>query len=172
MTDHGFTKESFIEQCIAFAELDCNNLGPSLTNMTSFFKSAKEIYVSATTQMTCIVDAIKLIPGVEEAMEEFDEAVTLFNDWFAQAVQGTYIGYALNVLTGGIWAGVKSAYYIIKLGVRVYQAIKKYTAEYTASGLFNWLDYGEILGIAYQVGESLTGARRRKRLIKLKKLKK
>ena len=156
-----FTPAQYIEQCEYFADKDCTTFAPSLKNITTFMKSAKGIFDTIWSTKDCIISALKLIPGLGDLINGLIEEVVT---WAAKAAASVLGSVALSFLTCGIWAGVKAAYYIIKLGIQIYKVIQKYRE----TRKYDWFAIGKIVGNAVDIVKSFIGMRRR-RFMKLKK---
>merc|ERR1712166_997754 len=99
------------------AKEDCSKFDPATKNLTGFFKKAKKSVKGIMASISCFKDAILLIPDLKVLYTELAK-------WIGGAiasVAGSVIG---NLATMGVWAGIKAAYYIVKLGIKIYKFIK------------------------------------------------
>ena len=165
--------EEYIKQCRYFIGIDCSRFDPSTKNLTSFFKTAYGMFGGIWSSIKCIVEVLKNIPAFKKAAESLNEKVLLFMGGALLSAFGHYI-------TMGIWGGIKGAYYIVKVGIKINDFIQKHLKFFDAirnktlgkEELMEILrglafTFGGILSHAVSIIKSLIAGRRR-----FKKLKK
>merc|ERR1711957_759348 len=165
--------EEYKKQCRYFIGIDCSRFDPSTKNLTSFFKTAYGMFGGIWNSITCIKDVLMNIPAFKKAAESLANKVLLGIVGAAASALGHY-------LTMGIWGGIKGAYYIVKVGIKISDFIQKHLKFFDAirnktlgkEDLMEILRtqafaFGEILSHAVSIIKSITIGRRR-----FKKLKK
>jgi len=142
------------EQCEYFAKQDCSQFNPATVNIKEFFKKVVGIAGAVKESVKCIFDTIKSVTDLFNISE-------IIGKWLAKLAAKIGINIAANVLTLGIWAGIKAAYYIVKLGIKIYKFIVAWKA-----GNADVFELGRIIANAGDIIQSLMAMRRKRKLMK------
>ena len=148
------TMARYSEQCNFFAKKNCRDFDPATKNLTSFFKKAWNAFKGIYDSVKCIVEVIQATPGLADV---FNALAT----WIGASVASAAVSVLGNALTMGIWGGIKAAYYIVLLGLKIHKFIQDWNA-----GTRNVFVLGGIIANAISIVKSLIGGRRRYRKLK------
>ena len=112
-------RANFIQQCSYFLRKDCNAFNPTIGDFTSFAQKAWNVAKSISKAKDCIIKTFtesKLIPtfGLTEILTSI-----------VGSIVENAVGAVANILSFGIWGGLKAAYYIIQLGFKIADFSKK-----------------------------------------------
>ena len=146
--------EVYKEQCEYFAKLDCATFNPSTTNMLDFFKKAWGILKLVGESVKCIATAIKEVAELANVYEALLK-------WLAKLAAEAGFSILANILTLGIWAGIKAVYHFVKLGIRIHKFIVAWHA-----GNADIFELGRIVANAVNIVKTLLGMRRKRKLMK------
>lgn len=150
----GSVKE-YEKECLYFHEKDCDNYNPAAAGIKVFAQKAYS-YVSG------IVDVGKCVytlfdsgadPNIIKAKLIIGKLFTVNN--FIDAAMGGMVGLVANILTFGIWGGLKGGYYIVQL-------VNKIASYREAAKLStNAFQIGKIIGNCIMIVKSFIAGRRR-----------
>jgi len=155
--------QEFYGQCVYFQEVDCDTFEPMTGGLTSFTDKVSKTIQSITVGGECIGKT--LMAGTGADMEKVKKVLKgLFGSGIGilQFLLQNALGAVANVVTMGLWGGVKAGYYLIDLGFGIKQVYDK------IKGPHDWRDVmwfiGELFGKAIKIVKSLILGRRRRRI--------
>lgn len=145
---------NFKAECLYFHGLDCDVFNPLSAGMTDFAKQAYKFYGSLKKAGTCI-GATLSDPNNTVVKDAKSKLLQYFtgSDFIGNAM-GAVAGLVANVMTFGIWGGLKGAYYLVKLG----KQISEFWPYWHVDTAFK---IGEIVGKAIMIVKAILFGRRR-----------
>ena len=144
----------YYNQCMYFNSLDCNIFNPETTGVWEFIKKSYSYYGMVKKTGTCIANLVNGPDSVSRWLK-FKPVGDLFKagGFFYKAL-ATTLGVVTNLLTLGIWGGIKGGYYLIELGLM----IKEFKDDITEDLAFKT---GKIIGKGIAIAKSLLLGRRK-----------
>merc|ERR1719362_194925 len=160
--DYGSFKE-FLGQCVYFQEVDCDEFEPVSTGLTGFTDLVSKLVDSIGMAGQCIGEILNAKSG-----GAFDTVKGIIGKIFGSAkgilvyLLSNAFGAVANVLTMGIWGGVKAGYYIIDLGLGIKAVYDMIVAKKDWKAVMYYI--GELFGKAVKIVKSILLGRRRRRI--------
>lgn len=155
----GSMKE-YERQCLYFHSKDCDDFSPKTAGVKSFANDAYNYMSGLLKAGTCLNEKLSSnsSPGIIQAKAIIGK---FFNaqDFVQSAMKGV-LGTVANVLTGGLWGGVKGGYYLVKLVNKV-NNFKANSVDHKTIYLV-----GKIIGNCIMIVKSILLGRRRRRLMR------
>jgi hypothetical protein len=139
------------EDWALFFDQDCSTIEAATGGVVEMMKKAYTIMSNVWEALSCTATQIALIPGVAQIGNSIALVIT-------SSVLGTAASAVLGALSGGIFTGIKIAYSIIKLGMKIYETYK----DYKKTGKISLVKVGQCIARAASLVKSLIGGRRRK----------
>jgi hypothetical protein len=137
----------YISQCYFFLELDCDEFKPDTGSIWGFITMAYKYYSLYGSTKECIANIFKNHPD--------DKNLLKVDHSFAINAASTIVGAVANILTLGAWGGVKGGFYLIQLGVDLYNFYNKKTEDIP----FN---LGKLFGKGILAAKSLITGKKKK----------
>lgn len=155
---------AYKQQCLFFHSLDCQTYNPEHIGITAFAQRAYKYYNAIKESGKCIGQKL-LNPTDADLIRIKDKLLKYFKGTdMIQSALSAVAGFVANIITLGIWGGVKGAYYLISLGYEIkefWEEVAKPNAKDIAFKI------GGIIGRAILIVKSiLMGRRRFKRKMK------
>lgn len=149
-------EKEYIRECMYFMDLDCDKFDPEGNSLKDFAQQAWNYVKSVWASLKCLQTKLSINPVTKKILDALKGA-------FVTGAFSAAANLGLQILTGGVWGGLKSAYQFVQLGL----AIKQY-----AQGLLkqdkHWV-IGQLVGMAALIIKGLIlGRRRRRRMTRMK----
>lgn len=154
--------EGFIEQCKYFDSINCKKFNPVHEGITAFAKQAYSYYDSIKTTASCIgkIYSERYALIKDKGWELFKKILApIFTvEDFLKTLAQQALGFALHILTAGVWGGIKATYHLIKLGEKIKDLWDTFAKLEAHKMVFK---IGTIFGKALTIVKSLLLGRRR-----------
>merc|ERR1712160_159673 len=115
-------EERFREQCLFFHRQDCQQFNPINAGITDFAKKAYKFYEAIVDAGKCIGEKLsdpnnKSIDIAKQQLMKYFTGNAAGD--FIKGAMGAVLGVVANIMTAGVWGGLKGAYYLVKLGFQI-----------------------------------------------------
>lgn len=141
----------YLSECKYFMEAKCETFRPEHKELNNFSQSAWSVVNSLWPKAKCVAEKMK----AKSPNAAFLAVISgsLFANAFSAAAN-----LGLNIITLGIWGGVKAAYGLVMLGIRLQNVMTEIGKKKRDANFI----YGELLGSAALIVKNLIAGRRRK----------
>ena len=148
------TFEEYKKQCFYFHSKNCDDFNPETAGLTDFAKKAYGFYKSIIKAGKCV--GVKINDPANVAIKDVRQRLAkIFN--VENVISGALtvaVNFAANIMTFGIWGGVKGGYYLVQLGLQIKEFWDNPSHE-TAYTI------GQIVGKAILIVKSIIMGKRR-----------